>query len=66
MVVSLSQQCLSWRQAPLLPRVDILVGLHVLDLLVVHIQVLVSLCKLLLGVDQLILENLDGVLSGSH
>jgi hypothetical protein len=46
--------------------IDILVGLHVLDLLVMHIQVLVSLCKLLLGVDQLILENLDGVLPGSH
>jgi hypothetical protein len=28
-----------------------------------HIQVLVSLGKLLLGVDKLILENLDGVLS---
>jgi hypothetical protein len=33
---------------------------------VMHIQVLVSLCKLLLGVDQLILENLDGVLPRSH
>jgi hypothetical protein len=65
-VISLSQQCPSWRQAPLPLDVDILVGLHVLDLLVVHIQVLVSLCKLLLGVDQLILENLDGVLPGSY
>jgi hypothetical protein len=31
-----------------------------------HIQVLVSLRKLLLSVDKLILENLDGVLPGSH
>jgi hypothetical protein len=31
-----------------------------------HIQVLVSLRKLLLSVDKLILENLDGVLPCSH
>jgi hypothetical protein len=31
-----------------------------------HIQVLVSLGKLLLCVNQLILENLDGVLPCSH
>jgi hypothetical protein len=46
--------------------VDILIGLHVLDLLVMHIQVLVSLGKLLQGVNQLILENLDGVVPCSH
>jgi hypothetical protein len=32
----------------------------------VHIQMLVSLLELLLSVDQLILENLNGVLPGSH
>jgi hypothetical protein len=31
-----------------------------------HIQVLISLGKLLLGVNELILENLDGVLPGPH
>jgi hypothetical protein len=46
--------------------VDVLVGLHVLDLLVMHIQVLISLSKLLLSVNKLILENLDGVLPGPH
>jgi hypothetical protein len=47
-------------------NIDILVGLHALDLLVVHVQMLVGLRKLLLSVDKLILENLDGVLPGSH
>ena len=46
--------------------VDVLVGLHILDLLVMHIQVLISLGKLLLGVNELILQNLDGVLPGAH
>jgi hypothetical protein len=46
--------------------VDVLVGLQVLDLLVMHIQVLVSLSKLLLSVNELILENLNGVLPGAH
>jgi hypothetical protein len=32
----------------------------------VHIQVLVSFRELLLSVDKLILENLNGVLPGSH
>jgi hypothetical protein len=32
----------------------------------VHIQVLVGFLKLLLSVQKLILENLDGVLSGSY
>jgi hypothetical protein len=31
-----------------------------------YIQVLISLGKLLLGVNELILENLDGVLPGAH
>jgi hypothetical protein len=47
-------------------NVDILVGLHILDLLVVHIQMLVSFRELLLSVDELILENLNGALPGSH
>jgi hypothetical protein len=65
-VVSLSQQCPNWSRLLSSLDIDILVGLHVLDLLVMHIQMLVSLCKLLLSVDQLILENLDGVLPRSH
>jgi hypothetical protein len=46
--------------------VDVLVGLHILDLLVMHIQVLISLSKLLLSVNELILENLDSVFPGTH
>jgi hypothetical protein len=65
-VVPLSQQCPRWRQAPLSLNVDVLVGLHALDFLVMHIQVLISLSQLLLGVNQLILEILDGVLPCSH
>jgi hypothetical protein len=65
-VVSLSQSVQTGGRLLSSLDVDIIVGLHVLDLLVAHIQVLVSLCKLLLGVDQLILENLDGVLPRSH
>jgi hypothetical protein len=37
-----------------------------LDFLMVHIQVLVGFLKLLLSVQELILENLDGVLPGSY
>jgi hypothetical protein len=37
-----------------------------MDLLVMHIQVLIGLGKLLLGVEELILENLDGVLPGPY
>jgi hypothetical protein len=32
----------------------------------VHIQMLVSFRKLLLSVDELILENLNGILPGPH
>jgi hypothetical protein len=49
--------------------VNILVGpfgLHVLDFLMVHIQVLVGFLKLLLSVQELILKNLNGVLPGSY
>jgi hypothetical protein len=49
--------------------VDILVGsfcLHVLNFLMVHIQVLVGFLKLLLHGQELILENLDGILPGSY
>jgi hypothetical protein len=41
-------------------------GLHVLDFLMMHIQVLDGFLKLLLSVQELILENLDGVLPGSY
>jgi hypothetical protein len=47
-------------------NVDVLICLLVLDLLVMHVQVLVSLSKLLLSVNELILENLDGVLPGAY
>jgi hypothetical protein len=49
--------------------VNILVGsfcLHVLNFLMVHIHVLVGFLKLLLRGQELILENLDGVLPGPY